>query len=169
MKLKHIFEVASKGQLQNDFLYLPADESWTLESEGEFIVWTDDDLEAEEDLPRKAKELNLMEALDGQTIESIVEWADRLSGTHDNEARLEVFFYYYDHDAFPEKLGGPPPPPVDEILRRLDREFYDKLGDENPEKKCRCEDCNRGAVQFSVFCRVHHFENIKKKPCPYSD
>ncbi len=169
MKLREIFDLAPKGELSDDFLYLPNDRNWTLETEGKFIEWTEDDLEAEANLPREAEEQNLTEGLDGPTIESIVEWADRLAGGKNDSARLEVFLYYHKFDAYPEKLGAPDPPPANEIIARLDREFYDKLGNENPQKECRKDGCERGAVQFSVLCRVHHFENIKKKPCPFSD
>lgn len=168
MKLKEVFKLASNGKIPNEFLYLPADEKWSLDTVGTFIEWTDEDLDSGDDLPLEAKKENLQEALDGQTIQSIVEWADRLSGKND-DARLEVFFYYYDYDAFPEKLGGPPPPPADEILTQLDQEFYDQLGEERVDKPCKTEGCSRGSVQYSVFCRIHHFESIKKKPCPFTN
>jgi hypothetical protein len=33
----------------------------------------------------------------------------------------------------------------------------------------RRDGCARGAVPFSVLCRPHHFESIKKRPSPFHD
>jgi hypothetical protein len=64
-------------------------------------------------------------------------------------------------------------PERDEQLRewqlRQDREFYEVLGRERPSIPCRTEGCTRGAIQFSVLCRVHHFESVKKRPCPFQN
>ncbi len=169
MKLKEIFKLASTGKLPEDFCYLPAHRNWTLETEGRFVEWPEEDLEADADLPKEATENNLIEGLDGQTIESIVQWADRLAGKQSDSARLDVFLYYHKYDAFPDKLNSPPPPPTNEIIARLDREFYDQLGEERPGTKCKREGCERGTVQYSVLCKNHHFESIKKKPCPFND
>jgi hypothetical protein len=48
------------------------------------------------------------------------------------------------------------------------RQFFDSLGPERREPRCRKPKCTRGAVQASVFCRVHQFENVTGKPCPFS-
>ena len=50
-----------------------------------------------------------------------------------------------------------------------DRRFYEVLGPERPDVPCRRNDCARGAIAGSVFCRVHHFEQIYRKPCPFAD
>jgi hypothetical protein len=50
-----------------------------------------------------------------------------------------------------------------------DRRFYEVLGPERPSVPCRTEGCTRGAIQFSVLCRVHHFESVEKRPCPFQD
>jgi hypothetical protein len=50
-----------------------------------------------------------------------------------------------------------------------DREFYGVLGEERPSIPCRTEGCTRGAIRLSVLCRVHHFESVKKRPCPFQD
>ncbi len=47
------------------------------------------------------------------------------------------------------------------IKKKLDREFFDALGEEMPGEPCRSEGYGRGAIQQSVFCRVHHYEMIK--------
>lgn len=49
------------------------------------------------------------------------------------------------------------------------REFYDALGAERGDVRCRRESCSRGAVAHSVFCRVHHFESMHGRPCPFDD
>jgi hypothetical protein len=59
------------------------------------------------------------------------------------------------------------PSPVVEMRHELDREFYDSLGPERTGTKCRHEGCQRGTIKFSVFCRLHHFEQVKRKPCPF--
>ena len=48
-----------------------------------------------------------------------------------------------------------------------DRAFHDALGAERQDERCRSAKCRRGAVALSVFCRRHHFENIKGRPCPF--
>jgi hypothetical protein len=57
----------------------------------------------------------------------------------------------------------------EEITLALFRQFYDKLGPESTEVRCRHAGCNRGAVRFSVLCRPHHFESIYHRPCPFND
>jgi hypothetical protein len=43
--------------------------------------------------------------------------------------------------------------------------FYELLGDERADTRCRTPECRRGAVALSVFCRLHHFEAIQNRPC----
>jgi hypothetical protein len=57
---------------------------------------------------------------------------------------------------------------AERFTREMDRKFYDSLGEERPDCRCQHEGCLRGSVRFSVFCRPHHFENVTKKPCPFS-
>lgn len=61
----------------------------------------------------------------------------------------------------------------DEELRvwqlREDRAFFEVLGDERPEVPCRQAGCERGAVRQSVLCRVHHFESVKGRTCPFRE
>lgn len=59
-----------------------------------------------------------------------------------------------------------PSPDVTERLESL--AYYDSLGSECPDIKCRRQNCERGAVKFSVLCRIHHFESIRQRPCPFS-
>jgi hypothetical protein len=59
------------------------------------------------------------------------------------------------------------PPPVEDRQRRLDREFYEKLGPEDLSRPCKKEDCQRGAIPNSVLCKRHHFEMIQRRDCPF--
>ncbi|MGD0814975.1 MAG: hypothetical protein ABSA83_15325 [Verrucomicrobiota bacterium] len=166
MKLREVFQHAKRRTLPKKWLYLPAEADWTLDTDGILLDWEKEEKDADE-VPFVAKKRNLREALDGETIEDVIGWADRLAGREDNSARLEVFKYYLRFDAFPDRLGAPDPPPAAENLLRIDRQFYDSLGPESAGAKCRHEGCNRGTTKFSVFCRVHQFERVKKKPCPF--
>ena len=53
--------------------------------------------------------------------------------------------------------------------RDADRGFYESLGAERADTRCRRESCTRGAVHFSMFCRPHHFESVRRKTCPFDD
>lgn len=123
--------------------------------------------EFEEIIPAELLERGLHSTIDYETVKASIDWADRLTGRRDDEAAAEIIRYYIRFDAWPDRLGAPDPPPADEIIARLDREFFDSLGPEREGTTCRRDDCSRGAVTFSAFCARHHFENIKKKPCPF--
>jgi len=114
-------------------------------------------------------ERQLQSTIDVDTVAQCIVWADQLSGAADDDAALDIIRYYIQFDAWPQTLNAADPPPADEILRHLDREFYDKLGPEDSSKKCRRDGCDRGIVRFSDSCRRHHFENICKRPCPFDD
>ena len=49
-------------------------------------------------------------------------------------------------------------------LRYDDRRFFDSLSPEVGPEKCRTEGCERKCIKFSVMCKIHHFEMIKKRP-----
>jgi hypothetical protein len=48
------------------------------------------------------------------------------------------------------------------------RAFFESLGQESVGKGCKKEGCTRGTVAQSVFCRIHHFEQIRGVPCPFT-
>jgi hypothetical protein len=168
MKLREVFQHAKRRTLPGDWLYLPADAEWTLDTDGIFLDGEDEEKDVDE-VPVVAKSKNLRETLDDQTIEQIVDWADKLAGKEDDAARLDVFCYYFKFDSVPDKLHAPDPPPVEIIRLQRDREFYDSLGSERTDARCRHEGCPRGTTKFSVFCRTHQFEKVKKRPCPFQD
>lgn len=81
-----------------------------------------------------------------------------------------------DIETMPWQPGrGIQPPTTEELkeaedaMMRYHREWYGKLGAENSAKRCATLGCQRGSLQRSVMCRVHHFEMIRKIPCPFSD
>jgi hypothetical protein len=54
-------------------------------------------------------------------------------------------------------------------LLTQDRAFYESLGAERTDTACGTAGCSRGAIERSVLCRVHHFQSIRKRPCPFND
>lgn len=160
--LREIFQRAKAGPLPPAWLYLPADSEWTLETPGLFPPPGNTNTQP----PGGEK---LRQTIDGPTIESIVELADEFSGKSSDEARLEVFLYYFRYETFPQKLGETTPPPPKPSLFQLDRQAYIALGPELPGTRCEREDCTRGTIADSTFCRPHHFENLKGRPSPFSD
>ena len=166
MTLKSVFESPS-ANIEGDWLYLTGDwHQWKLDSKACFPHI--DPESGEPVLDEAHIQAGYRETLDLQTISDVVMWADRLSGKPNDAVRLESFVYYCRHDAFLPAIGAGDPPPASAVIHQLDLEFYNVLGTENDTKACRKDGCSRGTVQFSVFCRVHHFENIRNKPCPFS-
>jgi len=54
------------------------------------------------------------------------------------------------------------------IREEADRkEFWEVIGSEIGPGTCKAEGCSRKRVQFSVFCKRHHFENVRNEPCPF--
>jgi len=76
----------------------------------------------------------------------------------------------------PWRDGGPHVSPVEQAAREArakqlqlesDRSFYEILGTELQDLTCRFPGCTRGHIQHSVLCRVHHFEQIRGRKCPF--
>lgn len=153
-----------------DWLYIagsPVD--LTLDTEADLGCGDFDEETDEEIAPAGFDERGLHSTIDVNTLSDCIDWADRLSGNTDDSAALDIIRYYIRFDAWPETLNAPDPPPPEESRRRFYRDFADKLGPEDESKQCRHEGCNRGVVNFSVFCRRHHFENIQNCPYPFDD
>lgn len=82
-------------------------------------------------------------------------------------------------DEEPWQQGHSPPRSVEEQARLVkeseeatrfaNRKFYDSLGPEQGGVRCQHAGCSRGSVRFSLFCRVHHYENVRHRPCPFTD
>lgn len=82
-----------------DALFLPEDETWSLDTQGAVI--DPDDVEDDTDeVPEFAKENNLMYALDIQTIKGIIKNAYEQKTDCTDKDLIEAFLYYYDSDAF---------------------------------------------------------------------
>lgn len=156
---------AAEGKLEQGWLNLPSSETPTLDTPclliGDDLDDEADDIAAESGFPE--------EGLDTATIEDTARCARQFSDPPTDELLLESFVYYWRFDNWLPAPGAPDPPPWEETEKKLDREFFDELGEERRDVPCRSQGCARGAVHQSVFCRVHHFEMIKQKPCPFTD
>jgi len=168
--LEIIQRVRSRQAGEQTWLYIAGEPAeLTLNTEADLGCPEFDEESDEEIDPSGFAERGLRSTIDLDSFSDCIEWADRLSGTKDDAAALDIIRYYIRFDAWPEILGSPDPPSRDEVLRRLDREFVDKLGLEEVSQNCRRDGCNRGVVKLSVFCRQHHFENVQKRPYPFDD
>jgi hypothetical protein len=164
-----ILEDAQNGRLPEGWIYLPKTDDLRVDTP--CMLVTDLDLARDErSIPAVAVEQGFeVEGLDKQMSEDVVAWARQFQDPPGASLMLEGFIYYWKYDAFPERPGAGPPPPWEDVQRRLDREFYDTLGAERPHTTCRQGGCAKGTIEHSVMCRVHHFEMIKKRPCPFTD
>lgn len=54
-----------------------------------------------------------------------------------------------------------------EIRLKMRRNFYDSFGPEDSSRPCRHEGCKRGSVKVCSFCRIHAYESLFEKPCPF--
>jgi hypothetical protein len=161
--LKEVLHLSAKKSLGSGWLYLPNSNIPTLDTQCLLVVDADisEQVAADRGFPQ--------EALDSQTIEDTTDRASQLSNPPSDELLLESFIYYWRFDAWLPQIGAPEPPPWEQTKRKLDREFYDLLGLERQNVLCKKLDCTRGAISGSIFCRVHHFEMIKKETCPFND
>ncbi len=162
---------AAGHRLPEGWLYLPANRNWTLDTDGMVIdidSLTDTEM-FDEDTPLVAHSNGLISTLDAATIEDIHKAARTLQDPPSDDLLLEAFMYYHRFDAFLPSVGAPDPPPAHVVIHNIDRRFYDSLGPEDGSRKCRKDGCQRGVVSLSVLCRVHHFESVRGKPCPFDD
>ncbi len=156
-------------QLEEGWLYLPENEVWNVDTHGQIIdidKLNDDEVDEDEE-PLIAQKKRLITTLDSGTIESIVSFAKGLECELTDELLLESFLYYFDNDAFLPHSGFKPLSP-DEHQRKVDRDFYDCLGKERTEIQCKNETCQKGAIKGSVLCKIHHFEMMQKRTCPFT-
>ena len=83
----------------SDALFLPKDETWKNNTRG--MVLDPDDVEDDEDeVPREAKEKNLIYVLNIQTIQGIVRNIREQKANYSEDELLKAFLYYYDNDAY---------------------------------------------------------------------
>lgn len=157
--------------LPEGWLYLPASEKLTPDTPSVLLLYSDDETERDDDgKPVAAIDAGFPEeGLDTQLMEDTAEAARLFQDPPSDALLIESFEYYRRFDAFLPKPGAPEPPPPDETQRHVDRTFYDLLGPERPDRQCRAHGCARGAVSLSALCRIHHFENVHERACPFSD
>lgn len=170
LRLGDVFSKVSADQQCYGWVYFREPGNPTLDTECLLVL--DDDVDSNGEVPAEARVAGfLVEGLDTDSIRDCLLWAEQLEQQGNSTADLESFIYYWRFDAFLPYLGASetPPPPPEVALLAFDREFYDSLGSENIETPCRHENCPRGVVKYSVFCRVHHFESIRKTNCPFND
>jgi hypothetical protein len=159
--LGSILRRALRGSLTQGWVYLPDEGPWTASTR--CLLLDDDamDCSAEELEEKIARAGFPVEGLDTDTIESVARGAATFDAAPSDALLVEAFTYYHRFDAFFPAPSAPDPPPWAETLQRLDREFYDSLGDERPDTVCGEDGCGRGAIEHSTRCRRHHFEMVK--------
>jgi hypothetical protein len=166
--LRDLLQAALRDELSDGWFYLPESSSIDLSTPVLLIVDADDLEDDEPGIPRAASDRGFpREGLDTPTLIAVVQGAARFASPPSDELLLESFIYYHEFDAFLPHPGAPDPPPRSEIEHSSDRQFYDSLGPERADVPCRELACTRGAVAYSVLCRPHHFENVKRKVSPF--
>lgn len=154
------------SDLPDGWLYLPPGE--LVETTVCLFIPSDDVEEDEDATVAKAVELGFpIEGLDNQTMQDVARGAVLLDPDASDALLVRAFSYYHRFDAFLPSIDAPNPPAREQVLLKIDRDFYDSLGAESSEMHCRREGCTHGAVYLSAFCRKHHFENVRGQPCPF--
>jgi hypothetical protein len=170
MTLREVLRVSLEQRLPCEELYLPRSEELRLDTPCLLLSPSADSEFDAAGIPVAAVSQGFpVEGLDRATINGTAQWARQFADPPPDDLLLESFVYYLRFDAFLPSPGALPPPSLAEIRRRLDREFYDALGAERSDVPCRKEGCTQGAVAQSVFCRAHHFEMVRWRPCPFTD
>lgn len=168
LRLGDVFSRLRADQLGYGWIYLRDGANPTLHTE--CFLLTDDNDDSEGGVPSEARLAGFpVEGLDTDTIRDCLEWTEELTEHQNSATDLESFIYYWRFDAFLPWLGAPDPDLAEAGIRNLEREFYDSLGPENDANPCRSPGCARGAIQYSVLCRSHHFESIRKTSCLFND
>jgi hypothetical protein len=162
--LAAVIRAVGNGELPRGWLCL-ADGDMTPQTNGILLVDTEDD-----ELDEVAVKLGYPQvSLDTDVTEDICHAAQQLVANPTDEQLLRCFKYYHDFDAFIPSLDAPDPPPAEESMKMMDREFYGSLGAERTNVACRNPGCPRGAIEYSIFCRPHHFESVQRRESPFTD
>lgn len=159
--LRQVLREAASGSLEDAWVYLR--ESGDVRLGSECLVLGD----VEESHEYAASLGFPQEGLDSASIEDCVGWAKQQEPTPSDDLLFYAFRYYWLFDAFPAYAWAPDPPPPHEVKHFLALDFYRNLGRERPDVQCRHEGCRNGAIEHSVLCRRHHYEMVKKEPCPF--
>jgi hypothetical protein len=129
----------------------------------------EDSEDFDEILPAEYVQRGLVSTIDYETLQQCVNWADQLACQQDDETAARFIRYFLRFGACPNTLGAPDPPTLDERRLESDRNFFEALGPEREGTQCKHWSCARGTVKFSVFCAIHHFESVRKRPCPFAN
>lgn len=166
--LRDLLRAALRGELPDGWFYLPESSKLDLSTSVLLIADADGPEGEEPGIPRAASDRGFpREGLDTSTLMDVVQGATQFTSSPSDDLLLESFIYYHRFDAYLPQPGAPDPKPWNEFERSEDRKFYDSLGPERADVPCREPACTRGAVAYSVLCRPHHFENIKRKVSPF--
>lgn len=163
--LQLALRAADKKRLENGWLFLPSADAPTLDTACLIVTADVDDGDP---APAAAAEGFPQDGLDTYQIEDTTLRARQLEREPSDALLLESFIYYWRHDAWLPQANAPEPLEGDEATRMVDKIFFDCLGDERAGVPCKKDGCDRGAISQSVFCKAHHFEMIKAKPCPFA-
>lgn len=159
--LARVLDDASKSRLEDSWIYFR--DAADVELDSECLVVSD-----YEEPGEFATSLGFpMEGLDSSSVEDCMSWAGYQSPEPSPALQLYAFRYYWRFDAFPPYAWAPDPPPAAEVRATLALEFYRSLGSERREVRCRREGCANGAIHHSILCRAHHYEMIRREPCPF--
>lgn len=169
--LREYLRLALRGEAPPGWSYVP-DSELTLDS-GCVAIDGGEDTD-EEGVRRLARGHGCgSTGLDAASTEDTVEWVRQFEDPPSDALMLESFVYYREADAFLPEPGAVARPaahvPWEVQQRESDRQFYAGLGPESPASPCREPGCKRGSLAQSLFCRPHHFEMLKKRPCPFLD
>jgi hypothetical protein len=168
LTLAEAIKAASDNALPYGWLYLPS--STVPGPMTECIFLSRQEIPAsDDDVPQPAIDAGFpAEGLDTEMLRNVFLCAKQFQAVPSDELLVESFVYYWRFDAFLPAPGAPEPPPPDESRLLQERQYYDSLGPERLGTSCRSPSCERGTVNFSVFCRAHQFEQMWKRACPFN-
>jgi|SRR5579871_4543779 len=159
-----MIRLAANDELPPGCLFLPEGE---IKADTECVLLADTETD---DLENTGATLGFPVAgLETDDLKSIFHGAQRLIANPSDSVLVRAFNYYLEFDAYLPSIDAPDPPSPEKVLDARDRQFYQSLGAEREGTLCRKAGCERGSVALSVFCRTHHFESVKKRPCPFHD
>lgn len=77
--------------------------------------------------------------------------------------------YFVSAETSPDVMLENQPYLTSELRKIHDAKIYwDLLGDETGPEICKKDGCMRKKIALSAFCKIHHFENVRKEPCPFN-
>ena len=162
-----MIRLAANDELPPGWLCLPEGE---ITADTECVLLADAETDDPDDLENTAAALGFpVPGLETDDLKSIFDGAQDLIANPSDSVLVRAFNYYLEFDAYLPSIDAPDPPSPEKVLDAQDRQFYQSLGAEREGTLCRKAGCERGSVALSVFCRTHHFESVKKRPCPFHD